>query len=121
MFHLSSKPENSSRIKHPCHLSLSGRFSRQAQCSSLLSAQRMFGDPSHDSVLRGKKRHHIGPSLRPSATRIARQLDREAAQHTSGLAVGLKRKQAQGASSNLVSFVRRKIRQFAAIWIVSVE
>ena len=40
--------------KYPSHLSLSGRFSLQAQCSSLLSAQRMFGDPSHDSVLRGK-------------------------------------------------------------------
>lgn len=51
--------ENSSRREYPSHLSLSGRFSPQAQCSSLLSAQRMFGDPCHDSVLRGKKRHHL--------------------------------------------------------------
>src|SRR6266446_3456460 len=36
MFHLSSKPENSSRRKYPSHLSLSGRFSLQAQCSSLI-------------------------------------------------------------------------------------
>ena len=45
------------RVSFPS--SLSGRFSPQAQCSSLLSAQRMFGDPCHDSVLRGKKRHHL--------------------------------------------------------------
>src|ERR1700730_7175880 len=63
----------------------------------------------------------VGDSLRLSDLRKGRQLEREAAQHTSSLTVGLKRKQEQGASSNLVSIVRGKIRQFAAIRIVSVE
>ena len=46
-------------------------------------------------------REHIAfpgqDSLRPSAMRKGRQLDREAALHTSGFAVGLKHKQEQGA------------------------
>src|SRR5260370_17886425 len=117
MFHLSSKKTPRGESILPI-LACQTDFPQKLSAHLLLSAQRMFGDPCHDSVLRGKKRHHIGPSLRPSATRIARQLDREAAQHTSGLAVGLKRKQEQGASSNLVSIVRGKIRQFAATWIV---
>ena len=53
--------------------------------------------------------------------RVARQLDGKTPLDTPSLAVGLKRKQNQGAPGNLISIVRGKIRRFAALWMVRVE